>query len=72
MLRLGRECGEVEPAIEVVGEEVILRVGRNDLCVPLIQQRKGTPRRTDVDRLPQAVQDQNLAVEDRTQNWREG
>ena len=64
--------GEIEPAVEIVGEEVILRIGGNDLCVALIDESKSATRRADVNRLPKAVQNQNLAIKDCVQISREG
>jgi hypothetical protein len=37
-------------------------IGGNHLRVPLIEERKGTARRANIDRLPEAVQHQNLSV----------
>jgi hypothetical protein len=57
-----RGFGKIEPAIEIVREEIILRIGRNDLRVARIHEREGAPRRADIHRLPQAIQNQNLTV----------
>ena len=37
-------------------------VRRDNLGVPLEEQRQGTPRRADVHRLPEAVEHQDLTV----------
>ena len=47
-----RRGGEVAPAVEVVGQEIIPGIGGNDLSVTLVKQGKGTARRADIDRLP--------------------
>ena len=54
--------GEVAPAREIVGEEV-LTVGVDDLRVAGAEKGEGSPHGADVDRLPQAVQHKHLAVE---------
>ncbi len=45
-------------------QEVVLRVRGDDLRVPLVEQRKRATRRADIDRLPEAVQDQNLSIQE--------
>jgi hypothetical protein len=57
-----RGSREIEPAIEIVREKIILRIGGNDLRVAGINKREGAPRRADIHRLPQAIQNQNLTV----------
>jgi hypothetical protein len=57
-----RRLGKIEPAIEIVREKIILRIGRNDLRVPLINEREGSTRRADIHRLPQAIEHQYLTV----------
>jgi len=62
VLRFRRRDGDIEPAREIVGREIILPIGRHNLGVPLIKKRKGTTRRADIDRLPEAIEHQNLSV----------
>ena len=57
-----RRFGKIEPAIEIVGEEVVLWIGGDNLGVPLINERESATRRADIHRLPQAIQNQNLTV----------
>jgi hypothetical protein len=45
-----------------VRQEIVRFVGRDDLGVTRIHQRKGAARRADVHRLPEAVEHQNLTV----------
>lgn len=54
--------GEITPAGKIVRQEIIGRIGRDDLGVALIKERKGAPGGTDVDRLPKAVEHQDLSV----------
>jgi hypothetical protein len=62
---IGFRCadGEIAPAIEVVGSEVVLLISPDDLGMTLVEKSEGTTRRTNVHRLPQAVENQNLIVE---------
>ena len=63
VLGLGRRDGKITPAGEIVGREIVLLIGRDDLGVSLIEEGESAPRRADVDRLPEAIQNQNLTVE---------
>ena len=63
MLGRGSVDGKIEPARKVVGREIILQIGRNDLRVALIEQGKGATRRADIDRLPEAIKHEHLSVE---------
>jgi len=60
---------EIAPAVEVVGGEVILLVGPDHLGVPLVKKGEGTTRRANIHRLPEAVENQNLIVEERMQRF---
>ena len=60
VVRRGR--GEIPPAVEVMRQEIVFRVGRDDMSVSSVDERKRPARRTDVDRLPQAIQHQDLTV----------
>src|SRR5438270_1783560 len=59
---LRRRGGEIAPAIEAVSKEIIRRIRRNDMSVPLVKQGKSTTRRADLDRLPKTVQHEHLAI----------
>ena len=54
---------EIPPTIEVVGGEIILVIGPDNLRVSLVKKREGTTRRANIHRLPKAVENQNLIVE---------
>ena len=47
------------------------RIGGYDLRMSLIKQSEGSPGRADVHSLPEAVQNQNLSIEERIQNSRD-
>ena len=64
LLRLAR--GKVAPALEVVREKIIPPIRIHDLRVPLAQERKSPAHCADVNRLPESVQNKNLAVEHKT------
>ena len=57
--RVGRN---IAPAIEIMRQEIVRFIRGNNVGMPRIYQRKGAAGRADVDRLPEAVQHQNLAV----------
>jgi len=59
---VGRGRGKIAPAIEVVGEKIIGRIGGNDLGVSLVEEREGAAGRADVDRLPEAIEHQDLTI----------
>jgi len=67
MLRLGGAEGEVEPAAEIVGGKVVLWIGPDNLGMALVKEGKGTTRRANINRLPEAVKNQNLIFEWRVQ-----
>ena len=52
---LRREDGKVEPTREIMRGKVVLMIGRDDLRVSLVEKGKGTTRRADVHRLPEAI-----------------
>ena len=54
-LGLRRLRGEIAPAIEIVGQEIVFALAGNDLGVSGVNQRKRAPGRTDVNRLPETV-----------------
>ncbi len=60
---VGRVGRQIAPAFEIVRHEIVRLVRRNNVGVSRIHEREGATRRTDVDRLPQAVKHQNLIVE---------
>lgn len=62
-LVLGRRGREVAPALKVVGEEIVRAISRNDMRMPGVDECKSASRRADIDRLPEAIENQNLAVE---------
>ncbi|MDB6146337.1 MAG: hypothetical protein JWO45_1, partial [Spartobacteria bacterium] len=53
---------EIAPAFEIMRQKIICIIRRHDVGVAGVNQRERATRRTDVDRLPKAVQDQNLTV----------
>jgi len=53
---IGRGGGEVAPTIEVMGQEVVFVIGGNHVSMARVNERERTPRRADVDRLPEAIQ----------------
>jgi hypothetical protein len=57
--------GEVAPALEVVREEVIVPVGKDDLGVPRTEQREGAPDGADVESPATDGSGRGLAVEHR-------
>jgi hypothetical protein len=62
MLGFWRGDRKVEPTREIVRRKVVLLIGRDDLRVSLVEKRKGTTRRADIHRLPEAIEHQNLTV----------
>ena len=60
---LRRVRGQIAPAVEIVREKVVGIIRRNNLGVPRIDEGKGPPGRTDVYRLPEPVEHQNLTVQ---------
>jgi hypothetical protein len=59
---VGRGGGEIAPAVEVMGEEIVFVIGGNHVGVARVNKCERAPRRADVDRLPEAIQHQNLTV----------
>lgn len=59
---IGRARGKIAPALEIVSEEIVSGIGRNDLSVALIEEGKGATGRANIDGLPKAVQHQHLTV----------
>ena len=49
--------------------EIVLVIGRDHLGVPLVKEGKSTTRRADIDRLPKAIEHQNLTVKWRVQRF---
>ena len=64
-LMLGGSGREIAPTVEVVGQEIIFWVGRNDLGMTLVKKGESAAGRTDIHRLPQAIQNQHLAIKQR-------
>ena len=60
VVRRGR--GEIPPTVEIMRQEIVLCVRRDDVGVSSVDERKRAARRADVDRLPQAIQHQDLTV----------
>ena len=58
-----RSIRKVAPAVEIVGQK-ILPIGVDNLRMTSAEETEGPPHAADVDRLPQAVQHEHLAVED--------
>ncbi len=63
VLGFGRADREVAPAVEIMGREIILLIGPDNLGMALVKEGEGTTRRADVHRLPEAVENQDLTVE---------
>ena len=59
---IGRVRGQITPAFEIVRRKVVRVIRRNDLSVSRVYERKGAASRTDVHRLPEPVEYQNLTV----------
>ena len=59
---IGRGGGEVAPTVEVMRQEIVFVVGGNHVSMSRVNKRERAPRRADVDRLPEAIQHQNLTV----------
>jgi hypothetical protein len=66
----GRVRGQIAPAFEVVRRKVVGVIRRNNLGVPCVYERKGAASRTDVHRLPEPVEHQNLTVQQCMQVWK--
>jgi hypothetical protein len=62
-LVLGCRGREIAPALKVVGEEIVRAISRNDMRMASVNQRKRASRCADIHRLPEAIENQNLAVE---------
>jgi len=61
---LFRRChGKIAPALEIVRHEIVGLIRRNNVGMARVHQRERAPRRADVDRLPEAVQHQNMTVQ---------
>jgi hypothetical protein len=60
---IGRLRGQIAPAFEVVRRKVVRVIRRNNLGVPCVYERKGAASRTDIHRLPEPVEHQNLTVQ---------
>jgi hypothetical protein len=54
--------GEVLPLIEAEGLERSIVTVEDDVCVPFEEQRECATRGADIDRLPEAIQDQHVLV----------
>src|SRR4029453_2450984 len=61
-LVVGRVGGQVAPAFEIMRQKIVCLVGRNNVSVTGVDERKSTTGRADVHRLPQAVEHQHLTV----------
>jgi len=51
-----RSRREIAPTLEIVRQEIVCFVGRNNVRVAGVNQRERAPRRADVDRLPETIQ----------------
>jgi len=60
-------CGdrEIAPTLEIVGQEIVCLIRRDDMSVTSIDQGKGASCCSNVDRLPETIQHQDLTVERR-------
>jgi len=61
-LVLRRVRRQIAPAFEVMRHEIVRIIRRNNLSVAGVDERKSSPRRADIHRLPEPVQHQNLTV----------
>ncbi|MEN3368112.1 MAG: hypothetical protein V7609_255 [Verrucomicrobiota bacterium] len=61
-LMVGSGDGEIAPARKIMGQKIIGHIGRDDLGVALIKEGKGASGGTDIYRLPEAVEHQDLSV----------
>jgi hypothetical protein len=68
-LVIGRVAGKIAPAVEIVRQEIICVIGRDDVSVTRINQRKRPAGRADIYRLPKAIQHQDLTVQQRVQDF---
>ncbi len=59
---VGRRRRKVTPAGEIVGEKTISLIRGNHLSMARVNQRKSTTRRANINRLPQAIQNQHLTI----------
>ena len=59
---IGRGGGKIAPTVEVMREEIVFVVGGNHVGVARVNEPERAPRCADVDRLPEAIQHQNLTV----------
>ena len=59
---IGRGGGEVAPTVEIMRQEIVFVIGGNHVGMARVNERERAPRRADVDRLPEAIQHQNLTV----------
>lgn len=60
---LGFALRKLLPTGEIVSEKVVLSVGVHDLGVPLAKEREGATNGADIHRLPETVEDENLAIQ---------
>jgi hypothetical protein len=60
VFRRGRR--EIAPTFEVVRQEIVGLIGRNNLSVAGVHESKGAPGRADVHCLPKAIEHQNLTI----------
>jgi hypothetical protein len=56
-------CGKIAPTVKIVRQKVVRLIGRNNMGVAGVNESERAARRADVDRLPEAVQHQDLTVE---------
>jgi len=60
VFRRGRR--KIAPTLKIVCQEIVSFIGRNDVSVACVDKRERAPGCADVDRLPQAIEYQNLTV----------
>jgi len=58
-----RARGKIAPAFKIVGQKIVGFIRGDDVGVSGVDERERAARRADVDRLPEAVQHQNLTVQ---------
>jgi hypothetical protein len=57
-----RSRRKIAPTLKIVCQEIVSFIGRYDVGVACVDKRKRAPGCADVDRLPKAIEHQNLTV----------
>ena len=59
---IGRGRRDITPAFEIVSQEIVRFIGRNDVGMASVDQRERAPRSADIHRLPEPIENENLTV----------